>query len=146
MDAGYGHIAPRTALGRVVTMVYATFGIPLTLLTIAQVGQYMAAVFRFTYKNVMCGLGGGVCVSCRRTPSVTENTHVVTTTDHPDSDTKSCSSRDPPLSSACNHQTAEGHDQGQSKVQDHEGQCMDGVSVQSDDDDGQVVQLDIVKG
>jgi len=56
IDAGYGHIAPKTATGQVATIIYATFGIPLTLLTIAQVGGYMAAVFRFTYKNLVCGL------------------------------------------------------------------------------------------
>ena len=73
-DTGYGHIAPKTALGRVATIIYATFGIPLTLLTIAQVGRYMAAVFRFTYKNVVCGLGGGVCSCCRHSqPVITQD-------------------------------------------------------------------------
>ena len=61
--AGYGHIAPRTALGRVVTIVYAIVGIPLTLLTITNLGGFMATMFRFLYHNICCGL---CCLCCRR--------------------------------------------------------------------------------
>lgn len=63
---GYGHIAPKTELGRVITIFYATFGIPLTLLSITHVGGFMATVFRFFYKNIFCGL---CCVCCRRMKS-----------------------------------------------------------------------------
>ena len=60
---GYGNIAPKTALGRFITIPYAIVGIPLTLLTIAHLGAFMATVFRFLYKNVICG----VCLApCRR--------------------------------------------------------------------------------
>lgn len=38
----------------VATMVYAVFGIPLTFLTIAQLGRIMATAFRFLYRHVCC--------------------------------------------------------------------------------------------
>ena len=144
-DAGYGHIAPKTALGRVVTIIYATFGIPLTLLTIAQVGGYMAVVFRFTYKNLMCGLGAGACTCCR-SDAVTQDPHVVTenlhnvtaqtSADHPRSD-KSCSSPSP----THNHLPVEGHDraEGQGQGQGHEENSQSGA-------DDELVELKIIKG
>lgn len=58
---GYGHIAPKTDYGRVVTMLYAIIGIPLTLLTITNLGGFMATAFRFLYKNICCGL---CCLCC----------------------------------------------------------------------------------
>src|SRR6218665_3389379 len=42
-------------------MMYAIFGIPLTLLTMAQLGGFMAKTFRFLYKNICCGL---CCICC----------------------------------------------------------------------------------
>lgn len=60
--AGYGHITPKTDWGRVVTMMYAIFGIPLTLLTMAQLGGFMAKTFRFIYKNICCGM---CCICCQ---------------------------------------------------------------------------------
>jgi len=42
---------------------YAVIGIPLTLLTIAHIGAFMATVFRFIYRNVFCGI---CCALCRR--------------------------------------------------------------------------------
>jgi len=61
--AGYGHIAPKTWLGQLVTIVYAIFGIPLSLLTITNLGGFMATAFRFLYRNVCCAL---CCICCRR--------------------------------------------------------------------------------
>ena len=53
---GYGHIAPKTKWGKVVTILYAIVGIPLTLLTITNLGGFMATAFRWFYKNVVCGV------------------------------------------------------------------------------------------
>ena len=64
--AGYGHIAPRTTWGRLVTIVYALFGIPLTLLTMANLGGFMATAFRFLYKSICCGLCCICCTCCKR--------------------------------------------------------------------------------
>jgi hypothetical protein len=42
-------------------MLYAIFGIPLTLFTVANLGSIMATAFRFIYKFVCCGL---CCLCC----------------------------------------------------------------------------------
>jgi len=62
LATGYGHIAPKTTSGQVVTMLYAIFGIPLTLFTITNLGAIMATAFRFLYKYVCCGL---CCLCCQ---------------------------------------------------------------------------------
>ncbi|GAB1599330.1 potassium channel subfamily K member 18-like [Argonauta hians] len=49
---GYGHIAPKTMWGRIVTMIYAIFGIPLTLLCLRTIGSFMAGIFKFIYENI----------------------------------------------------------------------------------------------
>ncbi|KAL7641760.1 UNVERIFIED_CONTAM: hypothetical protein RMT77_007634 [Armadillidium vulgare] len=51
---GYGHIYPRTTHGRMVTIVYSLFGIPLMLLCLNNIGDSMASTFRFTYKRIFC--------------------------------------------------------------------------------------------
>ena len=58
---GYGHIAPKTMWGRIVTILYAIVGIPITLCTLANMGGFMATAFRFIYKNICCGL---CCICC----------------------------------------------------------------------------------
>ncbi|XP_049768029.1 uncharacterized protein LOC126101410 [Schistocerca cancellata] len=51
---GYGHIAPKTHWGKVVTIFYAILGIPLMLLCLSNIGDIMAHSFRFLYWRVCC--------------------------------------------------------------------------------------------
>ena len=51
---GYGHIAPKTQLGKVITIFYAILGIPLMLLCLSNIGDVMATSFRFLYWRVCC--------------------------------------------------------------------------------------------
>ncbi|OAD52908.1 Two pore potassium channel protein sup-9 [Eufriesea mexicana] len=50
----YGHIAPKTKNGKVVTIFYAIVGIPLMLLCLSNIGDIMASSFRFLYWRVCC--------------------------------------------------------------------------------------------
>ncbi|CAF1025754.1 unnamed protein product [Adineta ricciae] len=51
---GYGHITCQTNYGKIMTMIYAIFGIPLMLLCLANIGSTMADAFRFIYCNICC--------------------------------------------------------------------------------------------
>ncbi|XP_017304446.1 potassium channel subfamily K member 15-like, partial [Diaphorina citri] len=51
---GYGNLAPKTPIGKIVTMVYALFGIPLMLLCISNLGSLLADTFQFTYSHSCC--------------------------------------------------------------------------------------------
>ncbi|PNF39339.1 hypothetical protein B7P43_G01514 [Cryptotermes secundus] len=51
---GYGHIAPKTQWGKVVTIFYAILGIPMMLLCLSNIGDIMAQSFRFLYWRVCC--------------------------------------------------------------------------------------------
>ncbi|XP_048507420.1 uncharacterized protein LOC105692250 isoform X2 [Athalia rosae] len=51
---GYGHIAPKTKSGKVVTIFYAILGIPLMLLCLSSIGDVMASSFRFLYWKICC--------------------------------------------------------------------------------------------
>ena len=49
--SGYGTIAPRTTLGRVVTLAYALLGIPLTLIYLSSTGGVLARVARGVFSR-----------------------------------------------------------------------------------------------
>ncbi|EDO63516.1 AGAP004717-PC [Anopheles gambiae str. PEST] len=51
---GYGHIAPKTYMGKISTIFYAILGIPLMLLCLSNIGDIMASSFRFLYWRVCC--------------------------------------------------------------------------------------------
>ncbi len=50
--SGYGHVAPKTSWGRLVTIIYALIGIPLTFLYLSNIGNFLADCFRLFYKKV----------------------------------------------------------------------------------------------
>uniref|UniRef100_A0A0V0J8Z8 Potassium channel subfamily K member 18 n=1 Tax=Schistocephalus solidus TaxID=70667 RepID=A0A0V0J8Z8_SCHSO len=49
---GYGHIVPTTTLGKICTIIYGFFGIPLMLLFLANLGSLMADFFRLGYQHI----------------------------------------------------------------------------------------------
>ncbi|XP_050536571.1 potassium channel subfamily K member 18-like [Daktulosphaira vitifoliae] len=51
---GYGNLAPKTPQGKIVTMVYALFGVPLMLLCISNLGSLLAGTFQFAYSHTCC--------------------------------------------------------------------------------------------
>ena len=51
---GYGHIAPKTPIAKIVTIFYAILGIPLTVLCWSNIGDAMANSFRFCYWRICC--------------------------------------------------------------------------------------------
>ncbi|CAG9770304.1 unnamed protein product [Ceutorhynchus assimilis] len=51
---GYGSIAPKTSLGKAVTMGYAMLGIPLTLLYLSSVGSILSRVARGVFSRALC--------------------------------------------------------------------------------------------
>ncbi|KAK4878356.1 hypothetical protein RN001_010862 [Aquatica leii] len=51
---GYGSIAPRTTLGKAVTIGYAILGIPLTLLYLSSVGSILSRIARGVFSRALC--------------------------------------------------------------------------------------------
>nr|XP_018917181.1 PREDICTED: potassium channel subfamily K member 18-like [Bemisia tabaci]XP_018917182.1 PREDICTED: potassium channel subfamily K member 18-like [Bemisia tabaci] len=51
---GYGNLAPKTAAGKIVTMIYALFGVPLLLLCLSNLGSLLADTFLFAYSHSCC--------------------------------------------------------------------------------------------
>lgn len=51
---GYGNIAPRTALGKAVTMAYAVIGIPLMLIYLSSVGSLLSRCVRGVFSRTVC--------------------------------------------------------------------------------------------
>ena len=54
IPAGYGHIAPKTPVGKIVTIFYAIVGIPITVICWSNIGDAMAHAFRFCYWRICC--------------------------------------------------------------------------------------------
>uniref|UniRef100_A0A158PET2 Ion_trans_2 domain-containing protein n=1 Tax=Angiostrongylus costaricensis TaxID=334426 RepID=A0A158PET2_ANGCS len=66
---GYGHIVPRTNAGRIAIIFYALFGIPLILVTIADMGRFLSGGIIWvhnTYRNFMdaCYSQCWKCIKC----------------------------------------------------------------------------------
>lgn len=52
LSTGYGHISPNTQLGKVMTIVYTMFGMPVFLLYMANMGDILAKSLKWTYAKV----------------------------------------------------------------------------------------------
>ncbi|WKY16714.1 hypothetical protein Q1695_001383 [Nippostrongylus brasiliensis] len=48
---GYGNLVPTTTYGRVACIIFALFGIPLLLVTIADIGKFLSEFLSFLYKS-----------------------------------------------------------------------------------------------
>lgn len=48
---GYGHLTPITFAGRVATMIYAIFGIPILLMVLADLGKLLTRIIKFAFKQ-----------------------------------------------------------------------------------------------
>jgi hypothetical protein len=46
---GYGNLLPRTNFGKIMTMIYASFGIPLYILYFVSMGKVLASTFKWLY-------------------------------------------------------------------------------------------------
>ena len=56
-------MAPKTAWGRLITILYALVGIPLTFLYLSNIGNFLADCFRVVYGKICCGL---CCCYCKK--------------------------------------------------------------------------------
>nr|CDS26041.2 potassium channel subfamily K 8 [Hymenolepis microstoma] len=65
---GYGEVVPVTKYGRLATIFYGLFGIPMMLLFLTNLGSLMADVFRILYKRLCC------CCIKKRKPSLSAPT------------------------------------------------------------------------
>ena len=101
-------MAPKTTWGRLVTIVYALVGIPLTFLYLSNIGNFLADCFKMFYKKICCDIC--CCQKCdrkkkrerlklrrRRELAAQRNTYVGPTTIMPAYNSPGL---DPPLDSA----------------------------------------------
>lgn len=51
---GYGRLSPKTALGKVVTIIYAIVGVPLMLILLSELGNVLAHAVRKGYLKLCC--------------------------------------------------------------------------------------------
>ena len=49
---GYGHMTPKTQLGKIVTILYACVGIPLYIVYFMNMGKAFAKTFKFLYRSL----------------------------------------------------------------------------------------------
>ena len=49
---GYGNLAPKTVIGKVVTILYALLGIPLMFIYMANIGSILAKSFKYLYSKL----------------------------------------------------------------------------------------------
>lgn len=52
-DLGYGHITTKTIPGKIATILYSAFGVPLMMLFVANIGSTMAKMFAFVFSRIM---------------------------------------------------------------------------------------------
>lgn len=52
LPLGYGHIAPVTRMGRIVTIIYACIGIPLLLMVLADLGKLFTRTIKHVLKKI----------------------------------------------------------------------------------------------
>ncbi|CAF5007780.1 unnamed protein product, partial [Rotaria sp. Silwood1] len=49
---GYGHITTKTNQGKIATVLYSAFGVPLMMLFVANIGSTMAKMFAFVFSRI----------------------------------------------------------------------------------------------
>ena len=49
---GYGHITTKTTQGKIATILYSAFGVPLMMLFVANIGSTMARMFAFVFSKI----------------------------------------------------------------------------------------------
>ncbi|CAF2985984.1 unnamed protein product [Rotaria socialis] len=49
---GYGHITTKTTQGKIATVLYSAFGVPLMMLFVANIGSTMAKLFAFVFSRI----------------------------------------------------------------------------------------------